>query len=115
MAELFLGMSALSVHMGLPWQSPTARIAQGLGVFSILSILVDGLNSFFGVRGGMQTYNLLTHIRIVCYLLCVGYWIAMLARKLPQPREMSEEMRRQLYGLQLKLALDLRVLREWKS
>lgn len=115
MAELFLGMSALSLHMGLPWQTPVARIAQGLGIFSILNILVDGLNSFYGVAGGMQTYNLLTHIRIGCYLACVGYWIAMLARKSPQPKEMSEAMLRQLYGLQLKLALDLRLLREWKS
>ena len=112
MSELFLAISALSVSMGLPWKTPVARIAQGLGVFSIVSILFDGLNSLHGVASGTQTYMAVTHLRMACYLLCVSYWIVMLARKAPQPKELSEQMRRQLYVIQRKLALDLRVLRD---
>ena len=115
MSELFLGVSALSLHMGLPWETPVARIAQGFGVFSISGILLDGLNTFSGVASGTHTYNLLTHLRIALYLVCVGYWIVMLARKAPQPKEMSEVLQHQLYQLQLKLALDLRLLRDRKS
>ncbi len=112
MSELFLCISALAVSMGLPWKTPVARIAQGLGVFAILNILFDGLDSLYGVGSGLQTYNLLAHLRIASYTVCVGYWIVMLARKAPQPKELSEAMRRQLYALQLKLAFDVRMLRD---
>lgn len=115
MSELFLGMSALSVSMGLPWKTHLARIAQGLGIFSIASILFEGLNNFHGVASGTGAYTTLAHLRILVYQGCLVYWIVMLARSAPQPKPLPERLRRHLSALEARLAYDLQLLRGGKN
>ncbi len=100
MSQLFVGMVALSVKAGLPWKSHVARISQGLGIYSIVDVLIEAGHSYFGVAGNIQAYTTLSHVRMGAYLLCVAYWIVMLWRNAPDSRKLPETMRGQLFQLQ---------------
>jgi hypothetical protein len=49
MSELFVGMMVLAVKAGLPWKTHVARISQGLGVYSIIDVLIEAGHSYLGV------------------------------------------------------------------
>jgi hypothetical protein len=112
MSELFLGMIVLAVTVHLPWKTHVARIAQALGTYSVICILTEAGHSTFGT--GSKIFSTLSQIRMIVYLLCLGYWIVMLWRDAPAPLELPEEMRRQLYLLQRRVEYDLQRLRALK-
>jgi hypothetical protein len=111
MSELFVGMIALSVTVGLPWKTHITRIAQGLGAYSIIDVLVEAAHGYFGLGKDTHIYTDLSHARIAIYILCTVYWIVMLWRDAPQPRELSDEMRADLVSLQEKVGYGLESLR----
>lgn len=107
MSEIFVGMIALSVKAGLPWKTHVARIVQGLGVYSIIDLVIDTGHSYFGVGRNTQAYALLSHFRMSAYLICVAYWIVMLWRNAPDPRKLPDSLRGQLIRLQNVVDSDL--------
>ena len=113
-AELFVGMSVLSATVRLPWKTHAARIAQGLGVYTVIGILTEAGHSLFGLDRNAHISAAFSHIRMSSYLLCLGYWITMLWREAPAPRPLPEEMRLQLFSLQRRVEYDLQRLRSWK-
>jgi len=113
MSELFVGMIALSVTVGLPWKTHVARISQGLGVYSIIGVLTEAGHNHFGTHS--QIFTTLSHLRITTYLICVWYWNIMLWRNAPAQRELPEEMRIQLFTLQRRVEYDLRELKNWRK
>ncbi len=113
---LFVGMIVLSVNAGLPWKSHVARISQGLGVYSLIDVLIETGHSYFGVGHTTEMYTSLSHFRMGAYLNCVAYWIVMLWRNEPEPRKLPESMRTHLIHLQNVVDSDLkriRVRKEW--
>ena len=114
MSELFVGMVVLSATAGLPWRTHVARIAQGLGTYSILCVSRDIIVDYVGLSQHRQLYNELSHFRILTYLACEGFWIAMLWQEAPAPRELPESMRAQIYALQKQLEDDLKRIRTWR-
>lgn len=56
----------------------------------------------------------LTLLRLTTYIVCVTYWIVMLWRDAPAPKELPEEVRKQLFTLQTRVEYDLRKLRALK-
>jgi len=113
MSELFAGMVVLSVTVGLPWKPHAARIAQGLGFYSLVTILTEAGHNIFGMERSSISRDL-TLLRIVTYLICVMYWIVMLWRDAPAPRELPAGIRSQLVAFQRLLEYDLRKLRALK-
>lgn len=111
MSELFAGMVALSVKSGLPWKTHVARISQGLGIYSIIDVLVETGHSYFGVGRSTQIYTWLAHLRMVAYLICAAYWIVMLWRNAPVSKKLPEQLRDQLIGLQNVVNSDLEQIR----
>jgi hypothetical protein len=111
LSELFVGMIVLSVTAGLPWKTHVARISQGLGIYSVCTVLIEAARIYFGLKRGTYTYDELSHTRIAVYLVCIVYWIIMLWREAPQPREMTEQMRRQPLELQRDVRHQLQSLR----
>ena len=107
MSELFVAMIALSVVVGLPWRTHVARLAQGLGVYSIFGVLTEGAHSYFGT----STYAFLSHVRISIYLLCVTYWIVAFALREPASRKLPEQLHQELRELQRRAALVLQTMR----
>ena len=89
MSELFVVMIALSVRVGLPWKTHVANIAQGLGIYSIIDVLVEAAHSYFGVGRDIRAYTYLSHARMTVYLACTLYWIIMLWREAPYSRSVN--------------------------
>ncbi len=113
MTELFVGMIALSVTVGLPWKTHVARISQGLGFYSLICIVIEGGHSYFGTASDAGISAILSYLRMTSYLIIVGYWIVTLWQDAPAPRELPEAMRMQLYSLQRRVECDLQKLRTW--
>jgi hypothetical protein len=114
-SELFVLMMALSISARLPWRTHAAKIAQGLGAYSLVSMLIGTGHSYFGVGGEVRTFLFLSHIRIAAYLTCLAYWTVMLWRKEEPSREMTEEMHQRLFALQRRVEYDLQDLRSRKK
>ena len=111
MSELFVGMMLLSARVKRPWNTHAAAIAKGFGVYSILGVMIQSGQTYFGVRQGNQAYTALSHFRIAVYLGCVVYWIVALWRDAPPSRELTEKMRAQLFTLQREMEYSLQSLR----
>jgi hypothetical protein len=110
--ELFVGMLAFSATAGLPWKTHVARIAQGLGFYSLIGLLTEAGHSVLAQN--TAAYGSLTYARMATYLLCASYWIVMLWLEAPAPQELPEETRRQLFTLQRRVEYDLQKLRALK-
>jgi hypothetical protein len=115
MSELFVLMMALSVSASLPWKTHVARIAQGLGTYSLVSLMIQTAQSYFGVDRQARMFLELSHIRMAAYLVCVTYWIVTLWADAEETGPMPEELRRSLFALQSRVAYDLHVLRSRKK
>ena len=111
LAELFVGMTALSVTAGLPWKTHTARIAQGLGIYSVFCIVVEAGDSYFGMANGTTASMILTESRMALYLLCLCYWIITLYRQQPQQEHLPDEIRSYLLLLRGQTAASVETLR----
>jgi hypothetical protein len=114
-SELFVLMMALSISAGLPWRTHVAKIAQGLGAYSLVSLLIETGHSYFGVGGEVRTFIFLSRVRIAAYIACLAYWSVMLWRKEQPSREMTQEMRERLFALQRRVEYDLQNLRSRKK
>jgi hypothetical protein len=115
MSELFVGMLFLSSTVGLPWKTHTARIAQGLGAFSLVCVILEVIANSIGLGHGYHTYVELNRVRVAAYLACEAYWIVMLWAEAPAPRELPEAMRAQIYSLQRQVENDLIRIRSWRN
>jgi len=115
MSELFLGMAVLSVTSGLPWRTHVARIAHGLGVYSLLDVAIETAKTALGAVQHQELQDALTYGRKAVYLVVLVYWIVTLWRDAPQPRELSEQVREQLRSIQARLAYDLFTLRNGRK
>jgi hypothetical protein len=114
-SELFVLMMALSISATLPWRTHVAKIAQGLGAYSLVSMLIETGHSYFGVGREVRAFVFLSHIRITAYIACVSYWSVMLWRKEEPSREMTQQMRERLFTLQRRVEYDLQNLRSRKK
>ena len=96
MSELFVGMMALSSIAGLSWLSHVAKIAQGLALYSVVTLVFETANTSFGLAGNDRIYGQLSRLRMVLYLCCVMYWTVSLWRNSPPARRMPDLVRRQV-------------------
>jgi hypothetical protein len=114
MSELFVISVALSVTYGLPWKTHVARIAQGIGAYSLVCLAADIARNFIGVSSEHRAIRTaLMDCESSAWVLCVSYWIVLLWAQAPAPRELPEEMRNQIYTLQRQVENDLRRIRAW--
>jgi hypothetical protein len=115
MSELFVLIMALSVGAGLPWKTHAARIAQGLGTYSVISLLIQSGQSYFGVDRQAPMFVTLSHLRIAAYDVCAIYWVVALWAESEQATPMPETLRQSLFALRSRVAYDLHVLRSRKK
>jgi hypothetical protein len=115
LSELFVAMMALSIKVQLPWRTHVAKIAQGLGAYSLISVLIDTGRSYFGVGRDRPAFIAISHVRMAAYLGCVTYWIASLWPDELPARTMTAEMREKLFTLQAQVTYHLQDLRSRKK
>ena len=111
MSEMFVGMVTLSLTAGLPWKTHVARIAQGLGTYSLFDILIEAAHSLFGKAYISHADAMLSHLRMVVYLGCLLYWIVTLWQDAPSPRTLPFWMNEMLPRLRSQTATDLALVR----
>lgn len=114
MSELFVGTVVLSSTVGLPWKTHAARIAQGLGAYSIVCVGLGIVDNFVGLSLGIHFYMQLSHLRSVVWMVCESYWIVTLWAEAPAPRELPEAMRLQIYTLQRQVENELIRIQAWR-
>jgi len=115
MSELFVLMMALSISARLPWRTHVAKIAEGLGAYSLISMLIETGHSYFGVGREVPAFVFLSHVRMAAYLACVSYWILMLWPDEQPGRAMTQEMRESIFTLQRQVEYHLQQLRSRKK
>ena len=115
LTELFVGMLVLSVSARFPFRTHVARIAQGLGGYSLITVLIEAGHAYFSSEREVPVFKVLSHVRMVVYLGCIGYWIIGLWSNEEPARIMPQEMRRKIFDLQSQLAYDLQYLRSRKK
>lgn len=115
LSELFLAMMALSVIGGYPWRTHVASIAQGMGLYSLVAVVIETGHAYFGLQAKTGAFLVFSQIRMLAYLGCVFFWIATLSRDEEPARTMTAEMRNRVLQLQTRMEYDLRYLRSWKN
>jgi hypothetical protein len=115
MTELFVGLVALSAVAGLPWGTHVARVAQAQGAYSLICVILDTSTSWLGWAHEANTIHTLSQVRIVAYLGVLAYWIIMLWQEAPEPRQMPDSMRMQIFHLQRQVEYDLGRIRGWRK
>lgn len=115
MCELFVGMTALSVAVGLPMKTHVARIVQGFGIYSMFDVVVEAGHSIFGMGYGTPVDNTLSHIKITIYLSCLAYWNLTFWQHAPRPKELPPAMLKQLVAWQARLGQTLRHTQRMES
>jgi hypothetical protein len=106
-SEILVAMMVLSANARLPWKTHVAKIAQGLGVYALISVLFESARSYSGVSRLLPNFSLLSHVRMAVYLGCVTYWIVSLSRSERAARTMTAEMREKMFALGSQVAYDL--------
>jgi hypothetical protein len=101
-SELLVAMMALSVNARIPWKTHVARIAQGMGAYMLIGVLIETGHSYFG-SGREAAFIALSHLRMTAYLGCITYWIFTMWRDERPARIMSNEMRERVFTLQTQL------------
>jgi hypothetical protein len=113
-SELFVGMVVLASTVGLPWKTHAARIAQGLGVYSLLCVAIDIVTNYVGVADMVHVHLHLSQLISLTWIGCEVYWGVTLWAEAPAPRELPEAMRIQIYTLNRWVENDLIRIRAWR-
>jgi hypothetical protein len=107
MSELFVGSVVLTATVGLPWKTHVARIAQGLGAYSLFGLAIDIGVTPVGITPDNAVFAALMRAQKLVWLACQVYWIVTLWQEAPAPRELPEVMRAQIFSLQNRVRDDL--------
>jgi hypothetical protein len=102
--ELVLVMALTATRLGLGWRSHVMALGQGLAVWSIVAVAVDGIQSYLGAA---QQFATLDHVRIFVYCASLLYWIVQFWLPEPVRRPISPEMRNYILALHRKVTYDL--------
>ena len=102
--ELVLAMALSSTRLGLGWRSHVMALGEGLAVWSLVAVAVDGLQSFLG---SAQQFAILDHVRMLVYCAALGYWIVQFWLPEPVRRPISPELHNYILALHRKVTYDL--------
>ena len=114
MSELFVGRVVLASTVGLPWKTHAARIAQGLGAYSLVCVAIDIVTNYVGVADMVHVHLHLSQLANLTWIGCEVYWVVTLWAEAPAPRELPEAMRIQIYSLNRRVENDLIRIRAWR-
>jgi hypothetical protein len=85
----FLVMASFSQLLSINWRDRELQVATGLGIYSIVSLLVSVLHSH-QVAG--DSYHHLDQIAAISYVSTLSYWVFSFATKEQERKEFSPQM-----------------------
>jgi hypothetical protein len=89
----FLIMASFSQLLSIGWRDRELQVATGLGLYSIVSLLVTVLHSH--MPSGTE-YNLLNQVQSASYAAAILYWLVSFATKEQERKEFSPQMQQLL-------------------
>jgi hypothetical protein len=110
LSELFVAMMALSIRSGIPWKAHVAKIAQGFGAYSVVTVMIEGAQTYLGAAPDQPAFIALSYVRMACYLGCAAYWTVSLWCDEQPIFIMTVEMHERLFTFQTQVDYYLRDL-----
>lgn len=93
---VFLALAAFSQFLSIGWRDRELQIATGLGITSLVSLIVAMLHSYPSMR---EQYHLLSELVIASYLCSLLYWTISFSQKEEKRREFSPQMQSMLLAV----------------
>ena len=104
MSQLFVGLLVLSVTSGFAWKTEVGVIAKGLGVFSTLSLSLQGLKAIYGAMHAQQLFKMFSQIQVFLYLACLTYWIVGLSKRATETKPLPNDFKLKLVQINASVA-----------
>lgn len=105
--ELIAVVTRTSKSLGLGWRNHVMALGNGWTAWALISILVDGLHSYFGAT---SYFEVLEHVRTFAYLTALGYWMVQFWLEEPARQPISPELNNYIQALHRRIKLDLDTL-----
>jgi hypothetical protein len=76
---------------------------------------MDIVVNSIGLSNHRALFTELARLRALTYIGCETFWIVMLWQQAPEPRELPEVMRNQIFSLQKQVEYELIRIRTWSG
>ncbi len=103
--ELVIAMMLSAKEVGLAWRSHIMAIGQGLMLYQLVTVSVQGFAAYLGPHD--PYYQSLYFLRGITYLITVGYWTVSLWREEPARKPISPAFRKYIVALHDRVQYDL--------
>jgi hypothetical protein len=103
--ETVISIMLAAQQVGLGWRNHLIAIAQGLMVWALLLVLIEGVGPYFNLHNAI--YDKLYYIRSITYLGTLGYWSVALWREEPARKPISPALRKYIVALHDQVHYDL--------
>ena len=102
--ELIAVVTRTSRDLGLGWRNHVMALGNGWTAWAVTAILVDGLHSYFGAE---RYFSELEHVRMLVFLVALGYWGIQFWLEEPVRRPISPELSAYIQALHQSVKNDL--------
>ncbi len=93
---VFLALAAFSQFLSIGWRDRELQIVTGLGITSLVSLVVAMLHSYLSMRG---QYHHLSELAVAGFLCSIFYWIFSFCQKEQERREFTPQMQNLLLAM----------------
>jgi hypothetical protein len=105
--ELIAVLTRTSQSLGLGWRNHVMALGNGWTAWAVAAILVDGLHSYFGAQ---LHFGELEHVKMVAYLVVLGYWSVQFWLEEPARQPISPELSAYIQDLHRRIKNNLDTL-----
>lgn len=102
--ELIAVVTRTSKSLGLGWRNHVMALGNGWTAWAVVAILVGGLHSYFGAE---RFFMELEHVRMITYLVVLGYWMVQFWLEEPARQPISPQLRAYILDLHKRIKNDL--------
>ncbi len=103
--ETVIAIMIAAQQVGLGWRNHLIAIAQGLMVWALLLVAVEGFGPYLNFHNAV--YNKLYYVRSITYLGTLAYWSVALWREEPARKPISPALRKYIVALHDQVQYDL--------
>lgn len=93
---VFLALAAFSQFLSIGWRDRELQIVTGLGITSLVSLVVAMLHSYLSMRG---QYHHLSEFVVASYICSLFYWTVSFSQKEQERREFTPQMQNLLLAV----------------
>ena len=103
--ETVIAIMLAAQQVGLGWRNHLIAIAQGLMLWALLLVFIEGLGPYLNFHNSV--YDKLYYVRSLTYIGLLGYWSVALWREEPARKPISPALRKYIVALHDQVQYDL--------